>query len=216
MKTGTWLALLVFCAAWMFFLGLLVGRGTVDPKVHVERIETELKNLVDAALREENEQLQAALARLTDPETDDLHEKLKTLKKDDRTLDIPPESVLRQTPPPRETHPEAPKAATPPPPAAEPAAPARPAPTPSAEPSPPPRKGYAVQVASVKHVEAARKMVAALRKKGYAAHLATAVVQQRGVWHRVRVGGFKDRAEAIAVLVQLHRQGYRKAFLLAN
>lgn len=57
--------------------------------------------------------------------------------------------------------------------------------------------GYQIQVASFKQAEDADVFAADLRKRGHKAYRQAAYVPERGLWHRVRIGPFKTRFEAI-------------------
>lgn len=56
--------------------------------------------------------------------------------------------------------------------------------------------GYQLQVASFKEAKDADALVLELRKRGHRAYRQAAYVQERGLWHRVRVGPFKSKFEA--------------------
>ena len=57
--------------------------------------------------------------------------------------------------------------------------------------------GYQIQVASFKQASDADAFVADLRKRGHSAFRQAAYVPGRGLWHRVRIGPFKSRFQAI-------------------
>jgi cell division protein FtsN len=71
-------------------------------------------------------------------------------------------------------------------------------------PQPQPRQGtkgeqtvaYYVQVASFREREMAWKLRDDLKKKGYAARVAPAVVKDKGIWYRVRLGPFGSKTDA--------------------
>ncbi len=58
--------------------------------------------------------------------------------------------------------------------------------------------GFQLQVASFKDQGEADALVEDLRKRGHKAYRQAAYVPERGLWHRVRVGPFRTKAEAIA------------------
>jgi cell division septation protein DedD len=80
---------------------------------------------------------------------------------------------------------------------------------PSARPDPPPGapKSYTLQAISVQDQVAAQKMVAKLRNKGFAAFLTEGEIPGKGTWYRVRVGGYKNRAEAEPIIRRLQAEG---------
>jgi len=83
------------------------------------------------------------------------------------------------------------------------------------EPPPPggreaPAEGWArftIQVLSVREPERAERALRALLGKGVPAFIEQADLKERGVWHRVRVGRFADRAAAERALEELRRKG---------
>ena len=56
---------------------------------------------------------------------------------------------------------------------------------------------YIVQVASFKKASDADAFVADLRKRGHRAFRQAAYVPDRGLWHRVRIGPFKTKYQAL-------------------
>ncbi|MEE9273742.1 MAG: SPOR domain-containing protein [bacterium] len=59
---------------------------------------------------------------------------------------------------------------------------------------------YTVQVLSVREAAGAERAARALRRKGFAAFVERVDLRERGVWHRVRVGRYADRAAAARAL----------------
>lgn len=57
--------------------------------------------------------------------------------------------------------------------------------------------GYQIQVASFKDQVDADAFVAELRKRGHEAFRVAAMIPGRGLWHRVRVGPFKTKYQAV-------------------
>jgi len=55
---------------------------------------------------------------------------------------------------------------------------------------------YYVQVASFRDMERAKKLAGQLMGKGYAAEVVSAVVPEKGIWHRILIGPFEDKGEA--------------------
>jgi cell division septation protein DedD len=56
--------------------------------------------------------------------------------------------------------------------------------------------GFQLQVASFKDQNEADRLVEDLRRRGHRAFRQAAYVPARGLWHRVRIGPFKNRFEA--------------------
>ena len=90
------------------------------------------------------------------------------------------------------------------------------APSPAARVVPPPKKTaaapramYTIQVASLKEKNEAQKMVAQLKKKGYPAYQVLGKIPGKGIWYRVRVGGYDHKEDAAATLRQLKQHKYK-------
>lgn len=58
--------------------------------------------------------------------------------------------------------------------------------------------GFQIQVASFKEQVDADAFVSELRKRGHEAFRVAAMIPSRGLWHRVRVGPFKTKYQAVA------------------
>ena len=63
-------------------------------------------------------------------------------------------------------------------------------------------------MASVQDIKGADKLVAELRNKGYQAYQIRSEVAGKGVWYRIRVGGFEDRDAAGKILKKLKGDKY--------
>jgi DedD protein len=198
-----YIGLLLFVAAWMFILGLLVGRGTAPVAVTVEKWKTELSERRARMLREgENSaEARASHGEGSKPELG-FYEALKeTAPGKKYTVDMPaakppsaaPAAVARpetRQPPPAAPEPQPVKRS---PPAGKPS---------RAEPEDDASGRFTIQVAALKEARGAQRMVDDLRSKGYPAyHIRNA--SGRDVWFRVRVGAFKERADAEKLLKKL-------------
>lgn len=67
---------------------------------------------------------------------------------------------------------------------------------------------FALQVASLKDLSRAEKVVSVLKKKGFSAYAVTAEIRGKGTYHRVRVGRFKDRDDARETASKLRAENY--------
>lgn len=65
--------------------------------------------------------------------------------------------------------------------------------------------GFQLQVASFKDQPDADRLVEDLRRRGHRAYRLAAQVPERGVWHRVRVGPFKTKFEAMKYKAEFER-----------
>ncbi|MBL0714789.1 MAG: hypothetical protein JJV98_13930, partial [Desulfosarcina sp.] len=97
-RRGTYGSLLVIVAAcaWMFFVGVLVGRGTAPIQFDMEALSRELKALKQSSEDRRRRQLETYAAAREDQSALDVYEELK--RSDDK-LTIDP-SLSRQTPAP--------------------------------------------------------------------------------------------------------------------
>lgn len=76
----------------------------------------------------------------------------------------------------------------------------------AAVPPPPGASFYTVQVGSFRSETDAQRLQQQLAQKGYAARLLSITLPGKGLWHRVRIGRFAERAEANAMAQRLRRQ----------
>ncbi|HXK18314.1 MAG TPA: SPOR domain-containing protein, partial [Polyangiaceae bacterium] len=74
--------------------------------------------------------------------------------------------------------------------------------------------GFQLQVASFKDQAEADKAVEDLRKRGHHAFRQAAHVPDRGVWHRVRIGPFKTKLEALKYKEKFERTERIAPFLI--
>lgn len=64
---------------------------------------------------------------------------------------------------------------------------------------------YSIQIASFKGLNDAKKTVSKFKQKGYSAYYIKAVVRDHEIWYRVRIGAFKDRIDARTMLARLEK-----------
>ena len=210
--------LVFFVAAWMFVLGVLVGRGTAPVHFDTRALQNELAALRDAMMKKDREALEKAVRGEDNKAPLEFYE---ALKKDgpDTAVQLPAAQALAGEPsasspaaeavtPPHKSRSAvmAKKAAVP----AKPVA-ARP-------PSTSAQDGAAtgnltIQVASLKDTASAQRIVANLKKDGYPAYLSRTVIPGKGIWFRVRVGSYKGPEQAAADMDRLTRD-QRKPILV--
>ena len=70
-------------------------------------------------------------------------------------------------------------------------------------------KNWVIQVASLKKSKAAAIMVAELQNKGFQAFTQKKEVPGKGVWHRIRIGYFKDIDQARLAQTRLKSLNYQ-------
>jgi cell division septation protein DedD len=225
-----WLVAVFFVCAWMFTIGVLVGRGTSPLKIDISELQ---KKLADA--REElaiQEQAQTAEKSDTVKDKTDLefYEALKKNREDADIPDVPSAPLVeKKTDPPASPTPPAPQTSPKPKKeskkrltktqlkAEEPAAAPEKQPAETALPQSPAAqsktqaagKPYAIQVAAFKAAGDADKLVAELKQKKFSAYRVIGKVPGKGIWYRVRVGEYLNKAEASQTLANLKREGLK-------
>ncbi len=231
-----WGTVLVFVGGWLFFLGVLVGRGLVPMPFEADSLESEIA----AQRAEETALAQARLRQGAQEGLPDEPLRIQALRKaqvDTEVRPILPESVVgpdgqrlkkRRVPP--KKRPLA-KVVRPAPVAGDqraadaPSAPqtrqadgaAGKAVNPAAS---TPADGVAaalagmqakctLQVASVREQAAAERIVKHLQKAGHPAYQTASRPGSNGVWYRVRVGAYQSRKAAEAALSQFKDSRYK-------
>ena len=200
-------------ATWMFFLGIMVGRGIVPSQFDMAALEQELVEL-RKAMMEKTQQTQESETFSEQPE---FFEKLKNpalTPADDRPATTPsplPDvtAVYKSPPPPLAPEPETEKAETAAPPhiAHKAAQPPHTVPKLAAEeskaPAPVDDRRYHIQAAAYENLEEAKQLANRLRNLGFSAYVASVKVSGQGIRHRIRIGPIKGEAEAHNTLTQL-------------
>jgi cell division septation protein DedD len=217
---ATWFCLIFFICAWMFVLGVLVGRGSAPVHFDISALQKELADLRQAVIKKDEKRYRIQQAPDVDKPDLGFYEKLKK-KKDGgekftgRLADSGnapmPEAVkpvksvaLPETAPAKaktslksltfkgETVQNKP---------AKPEVVAKAAQKQAVG-------QFIIQVAATKASKEADKMTAALKAMGYQAYRVSASIPDKGTWHRVRVAGFQTRADGEAVLKRLKKDGF--------
>ena len=65
---------------------------------------------------------------------------------------------------------------------------------------------YTIQVSSFRSVDQASELKGRLSKKGYAAYVQSVDLSDKGTWHRVRIGNYRDKQGAERVAGGLRNQ----------
>ncbi len=197
-----WAGICLGVSFWMFCLGILVGRGTAPVHFDTKALQKELAALKRAAVEKTRKHYPPDKTRL------DFYEALKRTPKN-----IAP-------PPVRAVHPTSARAKA----AAEnqkaSAGPTRHQDIPEmvkADKFNKPARttgkdlqdsGWTIQVAAVRTKAEADRMVAQLTRKGFAAYRLTGEIPGKGLWHRIRVGHYRQRGEARSEMEKLRRDHY--------
>jgi cell division septation protein DedD len=205
-----WIGLTLFFCAWMFVLGILVGREMVPVKFDIEKLQNELAALKEAVIKKELDQYKI------DSNADDSKTKMgfyETLKKTGGEAGLKNGTIKR----PKEPEPkkiaslQKKKMSTS---KTDPAPKAKTSDLKKVTQNNPPavekhdRSGnkFTIQVASLKDSGIADKLVSRLKKGGYPAYRSIGKVPGKGIWYRVRVGHFNSRSEAGSTLKRLKKE----------
>ena len=213
--------LVFFVAAWMFVLGVMVGRGTAPVNFDTQALQKELAELRNAMMQKEREAVERAIRGEAQQKNLEFYKALRN-DEPDAVIAIPAPEATPPAPPavsqqkPEETIPPHKKKAAV---MAKSAAPTRkpkpPPPTPKPRTPAPPKGQFAIQVAAMKDGAAAERIVANLKKDGYSAYLSRIVIPGKGLWFRVRVGSYPNREKA-SVDMQRLVQSKQRPILVQN
>jgi len=237
-KIAGWFLIIFFLCAWMFILGILVGRGTAPVKFDIAALEKKLEASKDG---DGGDQGKAPAPRepviVEDKTKLEFYEVLKENKVDP---DIPalqkPEVAKGKIEKPAEkTVPEEPKKETAPKPASPQAAsqkaePLKPEAAANSQIKKPTKekektaavartnaKGpvYTIQAASVRDPKDADRLVQKLKKSGYPAY--RRVIGKpagKGIWFRVRIGEYQSKSEALSMMNKLKKDGMKPILVM--
>lgn len=199
-EPSVWIFLIIFVSAWMFVLGVLVGRDTVPVKFDIEKLQKELVALKEAVIKKEQKRFKIDSEGVRNKTDFGFYEALKETKKDknngagiskkqetkhlskNKTVKVKKKVISDKAKIINkvkqkdiiETD-----------------------------------KKLTIQVASLKNSKAADEIVAKLRGKGYPAYRISSNIPEKGIWHRVRIGSFKDKAEAGSTLNKLKKEKFK-------
>jgi cell division septation protein DedD len=208
-KTG-WVVAVFFIAAWMFGMGVMVGRETAPVRFDLDQLKKTLESLQRASREPQKNAPPVESTEMKDKTKLDFYEVLPKNREDaDVNLPKPPPGpASAKAEPPAAKPQETPAQARTEKPPAVPAAPPapkteKPAPAPA-----PPGQAFTVQVSAVKSEEEARHMVDLLRQRGYAARVEATAMPDKSTWYRVRMGEFPTRESARGTVDRLQKDGF--------
>jgi len=203
-STTLWFCIIFFVSAWMFVLGVLVGRGTAPVHFDIESLQKELAALKEAVQQKEQQWYKNRSEAVPDNPDLEFHEALKQnrieprLDIETRRSDKPAVNIKRVPIPERKKPPES-----------------QPKLTESTE-NRTVASGttdtagiFTIQVAALREAKFADVKVAELSRKGYPAYRTVAMVAGQGTWYRVRIGSFKDRTAASRMLERLKKENIK-------
>jgi DedD protein len=216
-----WLVVFFFVCAWMFAIGVLVGRGTAPIKFDISELQRKLE-LAREDNRQEGPGPLEESESIKDKTKLDFYEALKDGRDDAKISEMTPAPIIdkKVDSPPEDRSPKPKKEslkqktisqnrdkAKIEAPDSEPAKPAEPSKTDSKGDAKPADKPYAIQVAAFKAAGDADKLIAELKKEGFSAYRAIGKVPGQGIWYRVRVGEYSSKTEADDTLSRLKKAG---------
>ena len=215
-----WLGVIFLLCAWMFVIGILVGRGTAPVKFDIDNLQTKLEDSGKHLDQKQKGQPPGESDIIRDKADLDFWEALPE-DRQDATIDekkSPPvvskkvEPSDDKKPAPANGEKATPKSEVPK--QTEPKTgfkKKKPAKQPVAAKSQtkPTGKVYTVQVAAVKVAKDADRLVAQLKNKGFPAYRVIGKVENQGIWFRVRVGKYNTKSEADAILKKLIKAGQK-------
>jgi hypothetical protein len=196
-----WICVTFFACAWMFVLGIFVGRGTAPVKFDMEKLQKELVDLKEALIKKE-----VGRYKLDSPSADNITplgfpEALKHTGGEERLkADIP-----KKNPTPLHEHTVSKtkkslvsrKATT------------RKKKTATIKKSVKENKNFTIQVAALKDSKIADNMVAEFKKRGYPAYRSMGKIPEKGIFYRIRIGFFKNRTDADIILNRLEKENIK-------
>jgi cell division protein FtsN len=216
-KIAGWSLLIFFLCAWMFVLGVLVGRGTAPLKFNLAAIKKKIAAPQKSPPEKQNKiQPQKDAITVKDKTKLEFYEALKEDKEDTKvSVRTKPKDVQGKDAKPAE------KAAAPAKKASKSKPTARPEPkTPDENKVAAVAKTnttgptYTIQAAAVRNAKDADRMIEKLKKRGYPAYRSIGKVQGKGIWFRVRIGSYKSKSEARPTLDKLKKEGLKPILVL--
>jgi len=215
-ETLGWSSALFLLFGWLFFLGVLVGRGSIEVALIPTAVQRELavipdKKAVPLAQKENG----ASVAIPLDVELSfytEIKQSEEAVTKSSRMTKIK-KPVLTPSLATRQLPTQGPGAAIEEAPVTRPA-PRAAAAAPMAVPAiPSPTSGYTIQVAAHIREASAEAEARALRSQGFPAYFVAVINSKGQTWYRVRVGHFAKHDEATSELTRLARLK-RKAYVV--
>jgi cell division septation protein DedD len=229
-KIAGWALLIFFLCAWMFILGVLVGRGTAPVKFDIAAIEKKIEASKKDDLGKQ-EKMPAPKDSVTpkDKTTLDFYEALKENLEDTKVPALQEPKATKPkikkpakkavSPKPQKTTAEKPTSAKA---ASQKAGSGGSKPVKTSQKDAPSKETvaavektrttgpiYTIQAASVKDPKDADQLVQKLKKGGYPAYRAIGKVPGKGIWFRVRIGEYNSKIEARRTLDKLKKLGLK-------
>ena len=234
-KIAGWMFLIFFLCAWMFILGILVGRGTAPVKFDIAALEKKLEASKEGdGGDQKNAPAPKGPVTVKDKTKLEFYEALKENKVDPDIPALQKPAVVKGKikKPAEKTVPQEPKKETASKPASlksasQKAGPQKAEPAASSQIKKPTKekaaaiartnaKGpvYTIQAASVRDPKDADRLVQKLKKRGYPAYRAIGKVAGKGIWFRVRIGEYQSKSEALSMMNKLKKDGMKPILVM--
>jgi len=217
-KITGWIVAILFLCAWMFVLGVLVGRDTAPVKFDIQQLLHSRDDSNTEAQVEEQSQAAKDSVAVKDKTKLRFYEDLPEDQKDTSVPDIKPEQIAK----PKNEDQSQSKASESNQKSQIEKADTEKLPSPKTAAKQEDQREteaagvkqstgalYTIQAASVKKATDADRMVARLKQKGYPAYRTIGKVAQKGIWFRVRIGEYNSKAEARQTLDKLRKLGLK-------
>jgi cell division protein FtsN len=216
-----WVVAVFFIAAWMFGMGVMVGRETAPVRFDLDQLKKSLESLQRAPREPLKNAPPVESTEMKEKTKLDFYEVLPK-NREDAEVNLPkptppgpasakaesPAAKAQETPAQARTDKPSTLPAAPPAPKTEKPAPAPASPPPPAPAAAAPGQAFTVQVSAVKSEEEARRTVDRLRQRGYAAHVETTAMPDKSTWYRVRMGEFPTKESARGTVDRLQKDGF--------
>ncbi|MEE8398410.1 MAG: SPOR domain-containing protein [Desulfobacterales bacterium] len=188
-----WIGIIFFASAWMFVLGVFVGRGTAPVKFDMEKLRNELIALKKTVIDEDKKRFDLFMETAKRKTNLGFYEALRGPKEEDnadqpllkKTTAGPAQKLAASGEPEKNTSSATRKTV-----------------------SGPDTGNLTIQVGSFREMATADQVVAELKGEGYRAYRIVGKVSGRGVWYRVRIGYYANTAEAQETIQRLKKNKY--------
>ncbi|MEA1949459.1 MAG: SPOR domain-containing protein [Thermodesulfobacteriota bacterium] len=194
-----WICLTFFACAWMFVLGIFVGRGTVPVRFDIEKLENELAALKEAVIKKEFDRYKLDSASADNKTQMEFYDALKNTGEEESLKEDIPQN--KPTPLPKKAVSKTKKTLV----SKKTATTRKEKPVISITPVKD-NKNFTIQVAALKDLKVADNLVAKLKKRGYPAYRSIGKIPGKGIFYRIRIGYFKNRAEASVTFNRLKKE----------
>jgi cell division septation protein DedD len=229
-KIAGWVFVIFFLCAWMFVLGILVGRGTAPVKFDIAAIEKKIEQSKKNDPGKPGKiPAQKDSASLKDKTKLEFYEALKENSEDTKVPALQQPKIIKQkiekpaekavSPKPPETTPKKPTSGKA---VSQKAGAQKSQPVKTSQKDAPTKQKvaavkktsttgpiYTIQAASVKNATDADRLIEKLKKSGYPAYRAIGKVPGKGIWFRVRIGEYNSKIEARRTLDKLKKSGLK-------